>query len=215
MEYKNQSEQTDQLDLALLAMQQEFGVTIGKDKKGHVASYAGLPGILEWISSHAGKHGLVLRQGTLIIDGINSLESKLLHPSSKQFISCRSYLTPQENSKNEDHAWGGSTTYQRRYQAMMLLGLFCDNDVTDRDRQESPRVQEVSMENAPAAIREVFGERSEYISEKQHGFFLMKCKDSPENAQFVREKYANTKQIPWKKFQNVLNFLAGQTDNLE
>jgi hypothetical protein len=129
----NSSESIDQLLTALMDMHNEFGVIIAKDSKGHKGTYASLPAILESIHNRCKKYGLMLTQGSKVIDNQPAIVSTLWHPKSKQWISCESLLTPSENNLSADQAWGGSSTYHRRYDAMMLLGMFSEDDPTDHD----------------------------------------------------------------------------------
>lgn len=128
-----QSPEIDQLMYALMEVHKEFGVVISKDRKGHKGTYASLPCVLESIHKICSKHGLILTQASRIIDGHNALETILRHPISKQWISCQSILTANVGSQSSDQAWGGSSTYHRRYDAMMLLGIFAEDDPTDND----------------------------------------------------------------------------------
>lgn len=129
----NSSVEIDQLLLALMDMHNEFGVIISKDSRGNRGTYASLPAVLESIHNRCKKHGLILTQGSKIIDNQTALVTTLWHPKSKQWISCESLLTPNENNTSADQAWGGSSTYHRRYDAMMLLGITSEDDPTDND----------------------------------------------------------------------------------
>ena len=128
-----QSPEVDQLMLALMQVHKEYGVVISKDRKGHKGTYASLPCVLESIHKMCSKHGLILTQASRIIEGQLALESMLHHPTSKQWIACQSLLTPNLEVQSSDQAWGGSSTYHRRYDAMMLLGIFAEDDPTDHD----------------------------------------------------------------------------------
>src|SRR5207237_826825 len=117
-----QSPEVDQLTLALMQVHKDFGVVISKDRKGHKGTYASLPCVLESIHKMCSKYGLLLTQASRIIEGQLALETILRHPQSHQWISCQSLLTPNLEVQSSDQAWGGSSTYHRRYDAMMLLG---------------------------------------------------------------------------------------------
>lgn len=129
----NSSESIDQLLTALMDMHNEFGVIIAKDSRGNRGTYASLPAVLESIHNRCKKYGLMLTQGSKVIDNQPGIISTLWHPKSKQWISCESLLTPSENNTSADQAWGGSSTYHRRYDAMMLLGICSEDDPTDND----------------------------------------------------------------------------------
>ena len=103
-----QSQDVDQLMLALMQVHKEFGVVISKDRKGHKGTYASLPCVLESIHKMCSKHGLILTQASRIIDGQLALESILRHPHSKQWVASQSLLTPNLEVQSSDQAWGGS-----------------------------------------------------------------------------------------------------------
>lgn len=187
-----QSSSIDQIMQALMAMHKEYGVVIGKDRKGHKGTYASLPCVLESIHKMCSTHGLILTQASRIIDGRCALESILRHPTSGQWISCQSLLTPNDNAQSYDQAWGGSSTYHRRYDAMMLLGIFSEDDPTDNDGNNEPIVQ-----------------KSSCISSKQ--FILLKSKINGDE-ELTRKILAMVKanslaEIPWKEFNKILNYI--------
>ena len=120
---------------ALMNMHAEFGVILGKDKKGNRGTYTSLPGVLSQIHNMTKKHGLLLfqRPDFEIDSGVQSLMTRLEHVESGENIWCRSLLTPTPNAPSADQAYGSSMTYHRRYDAMALCGLFCDEDPADHD----------------------------------------------------------------------------------
>lgn len=187
-----QSPSTDQIMLALMEVHQEFGVTISKDRKGHKGTYASLPCILESIHKMCSKHGLILTQASRIIEGKSALETILRHPKSAQWISCQSFLTPNEEVQSNDQAWGGSSTYHRRYDAMMLLGLFAEDDPTDHDGNIS-----------------AFSTKKETISQKQHALLLAKINGNEALQRKILERFKITSltYVPWKEFNKVLNYV--------
>ena len=185
-----QSSDIDQLVHALMEVHKEFGVVINKDRKGHKGTYASLPRVLESIHIMCSKHGLILTQASRIIDGHLALETILRHQKSNQWISCQSLLTPNAEVQSSDQAWGGSSTYHRRYDAMMLLGIFAEDDPTDHDG------------NSDVA-------KSTYISEKQHLLLLAKINNNEmlKNKILTSLKIAALSEIPWKEFNKVLKYV--------
>ena len=180
------SEKLDQLMLAIAAMHKEFGVIIGKDSKGHKGTYASLPKILDSIHTMTSKHGLVLTQGSCIIeDGKNALRSLLFHPASNQWISSISLLTAHPEPQSYDQAWGGSSTYHRRYDAMMLLGIFSEDDDTDNDGSQS-------------------------INDKQLGLLKAKLAGNKEKESTILQRLniRRLEDMPWKEFNKVLEYVS-------
>ncbi|MCL4361793.1 ERF family protein [Candidatus Dependentiae bacterium] len=189
-----QSSNIDQLMLALAEMHKEFGVVISKDRKGHKGTYASLPCILESIHKMCSKHGLILTQASRIINGQPALETILRHPKSNQWISCQSILTPNVGTQSADQAWGGSSTYHRRYDAMMLLGIFSEDDPTDNDGNiEEEKVQKYSQ----------------LINEKQVALLISKINGNEElkNTILTKLKISEFTQIPWKEFNKILKYI--------
>jgi len=188
-----QSADVDQLTQALMETHKEFGVVINKDRKGHKGTYASLPCVLESIHKMCSKHGLILTQASRIINGTVALETILRHPKSNQWISCQSLLTPNAELPSSDQAWGGSSTYHRRYDAMMLLGVFAQDDPADHD-------------GAVVASSE---KQSQCISEKQHGLLVAKINgdDALKNKILVGLKIAHLSNVPWKEFNKVLKYV--------
>lgn len=190
-----QSPEIDQLMEALMRVHQEFGVVINKDRKGHKGTYASLPCVLESIHKMCSKYELILTQASRIIDGHIALETILRHPKSKQWISCQSLLTPNLEVQSSDQAWGGSSTYHRRYDAMMLLGIFAEDDPTDHDG------------NIPVTAK--IQKTSAVISEKQHALLLAKINGNTElmNKILATLKITQLADVPWKEFNKVLKYV--------
>lgn len=191
-----QSPEIDQLMQALMNVHREFGVVINKDRKGHKGMYASLPRVLESIHAMCSKHGLILTQASRIINGQLALESILRHPASKQWISCQSLLTPNEEVQSSDQAWGGSSTYHRRYDAMMLLGIFAEDDPTDHDGD----------------VVHTKNQKSVCINEKQHALLIAKLHGDEmlKNKILTSLKINSLAEIPWREFNKVLRYVEQQ-----
>ena len=188
-----QSADIDQLTLALMEAHKEFGVVINKDRKGHKGTYASLPCVLDSIHKMCAKHGLILTQASRVINGQTALETILRHPKSHQWISCQSLLTPNIDLPSADQAWGGSSTYHRRYDAMMLMGIFAEEDPADHDGAAQPQ--------APA--------KSQAISEKQYGLLIAKLNgdEALKTKLLSGLKLAKLSDLAWKDFNKVLNYI--------
>ena len=189
----------DQLMLAIMELHKEFGVVVSKDRKGHKGTYASLPCILESIHKMCSKHGLILTQASRIIDGRTALETILRHPKSGQWISCQSLLTPNLEVQSNDQAWGGSSTYHRRYDAMMLLGIFSEDDPTDHDGN----------------VEVIKEQKSSSINDKQLALLLAKINGNKELERKILTtlKIGTLSNIPWKEFNKVLQFVDNSKIN--
>lgn len=188
-----QSQDIDQLMLALMDAHKEFGVVINKDRKGHKGTYASLPCVLDSIHKMCAKHGLILTQASRVINGQTALETILRHPKSKQWISCQSLLTPNIDLPSSDQAWGGSSTYHRRYDAMMLMGIFAEDDPADHD----------------GASPQHSASKPQAISDKQYALLMAKLKGDQElTAKIISGlKIAKLSDLAWKDFNKVLNYI--------
>ncbi len=197
-----QSQDIDQLTLALMELHKEFGVVVGKDRKGHKGTYASLPLILDSIHKMCSKHGLILTQASRIINGQPALETILRHPKSAQWISCQSLLTPNAEVQSCDQAWGGSSTYHRRYDAMMLLGIFSEDDPTDNDGD---------INNT----RSLNSKTNSLINAKQLALLNAKISgDKNIEAKILTTlKINKLADIPWKEFNKVLQYVETSKPN--
>lgn len=187
-----QSQEIDQLMLALAQVHEEFGVVINKDRKGHKGTYASLPRVLESIHKMCSKYGLILTQASRIIDGNMALETILYHSKSKQWISSRSLLTPNPDLPSTDQAWGGSNTYHRRYDAMALMGIFAEDDPADNDGMTESEVKS-----------------SQIISQKQYALLSAKINGDEELKARILSglKINKLSDMPWREFNKVLKFV--------
>lgn len=189
-----QSPDIDQLMLALMEAHKEFGVVINKDRKGHKGTYASLPCVLDSIHKMCAKHGLILTQASRIIDGQTALETILRHPKSKQWISCQSLLTPNIDLPSADQAWGGSNTYHRRYDAMMLMGIFAEEDPADHDG---------------ATQSQAGGKSPQVISDKQYALLMAKLNGDAalESKILSGLKLSKLSDLAWRDFNKVLKYI--------
>jgi ERF superfamily len=120
---------------ALSNMHAEFGVNLIDDAKGARSNYVKLTGLLEQLDHRLRKHGLILVQPEVEINGVMAIKSILTHLESKESLESISLLTPNQSGANgsTDQCYGGSSTYHRRYAAMSICGMFCHGDATDND----------------------------------------------------------------------------------
>jgi len=234
-----QSPEIDKLVSKIHLVQGAHGVVIGKDSKSNRNTYATLPGIISQIHSMIEPYGLVLTQGCTIVSGQNAMLTLLEDKESGQWRGCWSILTPKTIqvlpeyivarmdqkqwesycreliNQDPNHQWGGSSTYHRRYGAMMILGVFAVDDPTDFNEGKKEIISESSEQSHPA--RAIFGAsedtiteaKSPFISEKQQGLLRMKLNGSKEIADKILGRWNLTKlsDIPWRNFQDVLAFI--------
>lgn len=121
-----QSENIEKIALALVKAQSEMGTALKDSANPFFKSkYADLNSIREACMPSLSKHGIVLLQPTVSIDGKNYVETILLHESG-QWISG---LTEILFSKpNDAQAQGSGITYARRYGMQSLVNVGADDD---------------------------------------------------------------------------------------
>lgn len=159
------------------------GLIIPKGTKGARALYTNLPDVLRYIDSMCEPHGLILYQASCVVDGKPGLYSKLTHTPSGEFIDSTSLLTMAPNPQNPDQLWGGSTTYHRRYDAMMLCGLFCEDDPEDDDGYKNSRKADDLKPTSPAT------EEKKPLTEIQLKALVAKINGNTELEQIILKIY--------------------------
>jgi hypothetical protein len=179
---------------ALMNMHAEFGVILEKDKKGNRGTYTSLPGVLSQIHHMTKKHGLILIQIPSNFDGVQRLLTELFHPESGESIECSSILTPTPNAPSPDQAYGSSLTYHRRYDAMALLGLFCDEDPSDHDGWKDHEVAQPG---------------SSVINDKQVGLLKFKLMGKDDIKAKIVNKYGSLEQVPANMMNAILQSIEG------
>lgn len=206
---------------ALHAIHQEHGVIIGKDSKSNRGTYATLPSILSQIADLIGPKGLILTQGP-DLEYDNCIYTLLEHPESGEWrrVVCKlkikevpllpDYMIEKMNADQWNsyckellnyspfQAWGSSTTYQRRYSAMMICGFFAADDPTDFNEGASEIIPEQTKSSG-----------SGFISDKQQSLLRFKLNGDKALADKILMAFNVQKlsEIPWKHFQEVLKFI--------
>jgi hypothetical protein len=236
MYYKNdiQSEHVDTLVEKLHQLHKEHGVVLGKDSKSFKNTYATLPGILSQLKDMLSAYGLVLTQGIFSSeakDAPDILYTLLEHKESGQWRRITSTLTPkslpllpdymvermtpeQWNSycnallnANLDQAYGASTTYHRRYDAMMICGMFAVDDPSDFNEGHNDVIPENTSSN----------QKNGFISEGQQGLLRARLNGDKELANKIISTYnlKNLSEIPWQQFNSVLDFIKFNKESHE
>jgi len=202
------SDNVDQL-MAAIAKVQADGIAIGKDTTGaRSIKYASLCQILEVIQERCAKHGLVLTQDEVITtEGSAALATTLYHIPSKQWKTGMSLLTISTTNPSLDQAWGSSTTYHRRYSAMMCLGLCQDGDANDNDGSHS--------ENAPQAYAQKTYSTDKPITIGQVGLLtsLIIRTKRPNPTDYIFKTYGISaiEQLPMRKCNEVKDWLENKS----
>lgn len=195
-----QSDKIDQLKGAIADWHGKYGCIIGKNKKGAHAEYADLTQILDLIAERGKEFGLVLTQKSMPNNGLNSVYTHLFHKPSGQWDAGMSLLTIIDNPKNPNQEWSSSTTTHRRYDAMSILGLFQADDPSDHDGDKS----EENPQGNSSFTQTSTGTKTQFISDKQQGFFRKLGSDNPQKRDMYIKQYGSVDKIPWREFNAIV-----------
>lgn len=193
--YPLQSDEIDKLMSALAQVHKNHGIVIGKDAKGHKGTYAKQDTILSTIHERCEPVGLILtRKPITKEDGSQFLETMLFHIPSKQWIKCISRLYISDNSPNPDQAYGSSSTYHSRYDALALTGMCAADDPSDHDGERSEQAHSAS---------------SYCLSEKQQAYLRSLLSQDQSLARKVAEEFGFTRiiDVPPAQFNDILAFI--------
>lgn len=121
-----QSEDTDSLDKALEAFQEEFGfVKATKENPFLKNKYADYNTVVAKCRPGLKKHGLQVKQAVVHIGEKGAIYTKLKHIESKQFYASTSPLTHKET---DPQSQGSAITYMKRYSYIAMLDILVDAD---------------------------------------------------------------------------------------
>ena len=134
-----------QIATALVKAQMEMGNAIkGSSNPFFKKQYADLNAIREACMPVLNKHGIVVLQPIVHVDGKNFVKTMLLHESGETIES----LTEIVYSKQNDaQAQGSGITYARRYGMQSLVNVGADDD--DGNKASTPQpMKKVSYESS-------------------------------------------------------------------
>lgn len=115
-----------QIAIALVKAQMEMDTaTKGSKNPFFKSSYADLNAIREACIPALNKHGIVVLQPTVHIDGKNFVKTLLLHESGEQIEGLTEIIY---NKANDAQAQGSGITYARRYGLQSLCNVGAEDD---------------------------------------------------------------------------------------
>lgn len=115
-----------ELSKALLEAQKEFpAIKKESDNPYFNSKYASLDNILSVILPILHKHGLIVTQFPIDLDGRVGVRTQIIHAESGQMMES-SFTLPL--SKNDPQGAGSCITYARRYSVQSMLGLNVEDD---------------------------------------------------------------------------------------
>lgn len=122
----NRSETITKLAEALNKAQSQMGAAIKDSKNPFFKSkYADLSSVIEACKEPLNRNGITILQPHVTIDGMNYVETLLLHVSGESLSS----LTPIICTKaNDPQQLGSAISYARRYGLQSLVSLPADDD---------------------------------------------------------------------------------------
>jgi hypothetical protein len=122
----NKSEQIENISLALLKAQSEMdNAKKGSTNPFFKSKYADLNSVREAVMPLLNVNGITVLQPHVIVDGINYVETLLLH-SSGEWLS--GYTQIVFGKTNDAQAQGSGITYARRYGLASLLSIGAEDD---------------------------------------------------------------------------------------
>lgn len=116
------------LNKALFAVQKELGLTLTKDANNPFfkSSYLSLPNLSDAIQPLFQKHGLLLQQPPVSMDGKTYIKTKITHVESGESDETLTEVTVAK--PNDPQAMGSGITYMRRFVLGAALGIAAEDD---------------------------------------------------------------------------------------
>lgn len=186
-----------QIATALVKAQMEMDTaTKGSKNPFFKSSYADLNAIREACIPALNKHGIVVLQPTVHIDGKNFVKTLLLHESGEQIEGLTEIIY---NKVNDAQAQGSGITYARRYGLQSLCNVGAEDD--DGNSASAPQAA-----SQPQAENKSNDDARPWLSEKAFTQALERIKAGEVE---VFEKTANAFKMK-KEYREQLKTAAGK-----
>lgn len=128
---------------AILDAQKEMGnATKDSSNPFFKSKYADLNSIREACMPLLNKHGVVVLQPTINIEGKNYVKTMLIHADSGETIESLTEII--YSKQNDAQSQGSGITYARRYGLQSLVNIGADDDDGNKASQQSPIKKEVT-----------------------------------------------------------------------
>ncbi len=207
------SDKIDKITIALCKARSEFPV-IGANRTSHNNKYSDLHSIFEAVIPILNKNGLMLIQGRYVLSQDTCyLVTRLIHISGQFFISVCPMEPSQPRGRSQDQEMGSHISYNKRYEAMSMLGITIEKDPLDNDgnaeRRIAPRDQInkiVVQKVQPSAYP-----KRQTISEEQLNTLNSKLVGKEKIEEWILQTF-NIKhlvQLPVEKFNIIIDKLDG------
>lgn len=134
------SDKIDKITTALCKARSEFPI-IGANCTSHNNKYSDLHSIFEAVMPILNKNGLMLVQGRYVLSQDTCyLVTRLIHVSGQFFISACPINPAQPRGRSQDQEMGSHISYNKRYEAMSILGITIEKDPLDNDGNPERRL---------------------------------------------------------------------------
>ncbi len=161
--------------------------SIGADRENPYfkSNYADLDMILKAIRPALSSNGLSFVQDTRFTqDGSTILHSRIYHATG-QWLETRARILPVKNTPQE---YGSCLTYNKRYQAMALLGVTVAKDPTDDDAEIAMVHSREIVAKGPSNKYNPKDNSHETITKEQIEELEYELADSPDLGEMVLDK---------------------------
>ncbi len=176
---------------ALLKAQMEMG-NAKKDSKNPFfkSTYASLNDIREACMPALNKHGIVVLQPTVVLEGKNYVKTLLLHESGES-LECLTEIVFAK--QNDAQAQGSGITYARRYGLQSFVNVGAEDD--DGNKASTPPAKpEQRSETIPPPKRETPKSLPELVQGSKEWAAAVKYLVNPEYTFDIPTRIANIKK---------------------
>lgn len=173
--------------VAALSKAQGAYPSIGADRENPYfkSNYADLDMILKSVRPCLAANGLSLVQDTrFTADGSTVLHTRIYHATG-QWIETRARILPVKNTPQE---YGSCLTYNKRYQAMAILGITVSADPTDDDAEVAMVHAREIVAKGPSIKYNPKEQSHETVSKEQIEELEYELADATDLAEMVLDK---------------------------
>jgi hypothetical protein len=192
--------------VALIKAQMEMGNAIKDSSNPFFKSkYADLNAVREACMPALNKHGIVVLQPIVHIEGKNFVKTLLLHESGESIESLTEIIYSKQN---DAQAQGSGITYARRYGMQSLVNVGADDDDGNKASQPQP-MKKVSFESSKEMA--MIGEQLKLMSsvdELNAYYNQMQPSEPAIKAMFTKRKVEITKKL---KSSRTINPISSAT----
>lgn len=147
-EIMNTSQSITKIATALVKAQQEMNNAVkGSNNPFFKKNYADINSVREAVIPALNKHGITAIQPTCVVDGIDYVETILLHESG-EYISSLTRIVVDKVNDAQRH--GSGLSYARRYSLQSICNIGAEDD--DANAATGKKPEFVDLKDTPEAI---------------------------------------------------------------